>query len=214
MIRKKGAIFFSMLLVAVLCVSLVPVTMAEENSPIVSPPTLTAGYAANIVVEVAGGSLDGTKVTARILVNGEAYASPVENGRAVIRVPLSARIGAGQYTIDILMDGEVKQTGSIEVLPAPDGLWKLGIYYNQELSTPVLDILFGESITPQGKNYSVTVNGKAVSCQPAGDLVIRIVEAMDDYIIPGEKHSFVISGVKYKNYFPNYSFTFAISYSI
>ena len=213
MIRKKGAIFCNALLAAVLCMSLVPATaLAEETvSLAISPHTLTAGYAANIVVEVIGGHISGDGMTARIQVNGEDYTAPLENGRAVIYVPLSANIGPGDYTIDVLADGEVKQSGTIQVLSA-FGLWKVGIYYNQELDTFALDVVFAESIKPRDSNYSVTVNGKAVACMPAGDTTVRIVQALSGDLMVGQKCDVVVSGVKYKDHFPSYSFSFAISY--
>ncbi len=159
-----------------------------------------------VTVTAAEGSLDGAKLTAYLKVGGELlYPAEAVGGRA--RVYVAQAPAAGTYEIVVLAEGlTTKGSGQIEVVEYNTNIWTATAFSGEG---GLLNVSFNAKISSR-TNFAnaVTIAGSAYSAAVLGGNVLAVPVAYDS-IADGAR--IVITGVKYPELFPSYSFTFAVT---
>ena len=172
------------------------VTLSSSISKIV------AGYAANIPVDV---SFAGAAVSFDLGLYNPTGAlidtiSVLANGRYIFKVAASATAETGSYVI--------KQVGAEEEIviacaAQPNNLWAPAA----DISGNGVIVTFASDVTFAGAQKSIKIGDVAVDAgkATASGMVVTIADVAD-----AKGKTVVISGVKYPDLFPSYSFTFTV----
>ena len=156
---------------------------------------LTAGYAANVFVEI---DEPANGLTAEIKVNDVSYTAALNSDTsAIIAIPA---IGTENLVLSLLDEGKVIDSKTIKVNVMPADIWTAK---GSAVGDDVL-VEFAAKVSPIAKGYSAKVNGSAAVVAAEGDSALKVLNAK-----PSDK--IVISGIKFSDYFPSYSFTFTIN---
>ena len=165
--------------------------------------TLVAGYAANVKITLTGSELSGLKAT----LFGKT--ANVVNGVAVLTFTADEVLPVGAYDIIVSdeADTEVIQT-SIVVVPQPVNLWTPTAFTFEWEGINTVTIIFA---APVEINKAPVVGGVTV---PTSAVTIYNNSEYGDYIdiitpVPGGQ-SVVVSGVRFPELFPSFSFTFSL----
>lgn len=179
---------------------------AREVLPLavsVTPPSIVETVAANLIIAVSGEGLAGKDATAWLKTeDGLKYPTPVVNGAARMSVTSAPAAGAYKLVVET-SDGSAYGSCDIEVVPYNKDIWTVQVDTSLEGKTR---FLFAADISTL-KGYKVVVNDVTTLApvQSGNALVIDYAAQSND--------KFVISGVKYANLFPSYSFTFTVRYT-
>ena len=176
--------------------------IAEPKSKIVNyTENLTDGFAANVYVEIDM-PVDG--LVAEVVSNGNSYSAAFDGKTSVI-ISVPAMNGPENPVLKLVEQNKAIDSKTIQLNALPADIW-----------TPVAGIIepnnavsvqFAADVAPIAKGYKATLNGKTVTvlADSANKLVIQGAEAAK----AGDK--LVLSGVKYEQFFPSYSFTFSFT---
>ncbi len=170
----------------------VPKASVESVSAV---KTLVEGRAANVVISVAGPNLSGLKAS----LFGKT--ADIAGGTAALSFTAAQIPAAGSYSVDILDGDYIVAKAAISVVAEPAGLWKPAV----AISAGQTKITFGADISFNAAKKSVTVGGDPVAdnlLTAAGKVLTIAADATGKQI--------VVSGLKYADLFPSYSFTFTI----
>ena len=175
----------------------------------VTTPTIVETLAANLRVNVTGNNLEGQTLTAYLSVDGELlYPTDVTAGTGLMKIAV-APVADADCKIVVKVDGRDVQGASdplTVVVYNPATLWNPALDIDEDDN---LLVCFSDDIGPGVKGYAASVGGQAVACVPiSGENILRLDVKFAD-IAMGD--SIVVSGVKYPDLFPSYSFTFTIS---
>ena len=180
---------------------IVKTVVISSDAPYIKEYTngLTYGYAANVLVAVGNPAAG---LTAEIAMGGKIYAADVSGGSALVKV--TDVIKEANLALVLKSGGEVLQTRHITINPEPENLWTPSV----SLSGSDLRIIFAAKISEGVKGYSAILNDKAaLSISKVGDQALQI-----DNVSLMAENTVIVSGVKYPDYFPSYSFTFSIKF--
>lgn len=177
------------------------ITSAACTSPIIS------GYNAVVRFDIKGVSLEGKTITGTLL--GKEFTFD-EDGVALVRltkaeVPYVTGDALFPYVLYI---GGVEAWGSdILIKPKNVNLWTVNVRFAENKEP---EVIFNSAISPSPKGgYGATVNGKAVPVEQAGEYTLRIKTT--DYHESSD-NVMIVSGVKYAELFPSYSFSFTVHF--
>lgn len=163
---------------------------------------LVSGYSANVPVTVTTENADGLKVFAGVYLDGELKAqAEVAGGEALIKV------GAFNFTtasVKAWIEGtDAAKEIEIPVKATAPTLWEPAASEYEGKVT----IVFAEKIV-FAASKSATVHGaKATGMSIADENKLEIT----GYSAPGSGGDVKVSGIKYPELFPSYSFTFTVS---
>jgi hypothetical protein len=183
---------------------------AETPDPItavtVGVEQLVASCAANVPVTVAGEDLG--EVIVKIaskdgLVYGEAVMTGA--GKAVVRIEKDKDIPVGVYDVVVTAAGFSK-TAELNVVPLPGDIWEPTV----QPDDGDLLVIFAGAITPGAKGYGAAVNKTSVAFVQDDTRVLRLKNVS----LKDGANEIVVSGIKYEEYFPSYSFTFTLPYNL
>ena len=161
---------------------------------------LTKDYAANILVEI-GNPEEG--LTAEVMANGKAYSASFNAGdSALIKIP--EKIQDSALSLSLKKGDELLGTKPIIVNDLPEDVWSMTLQPDGE----GFRVIFAAKIAPSLNGYAATINGKKAAIAQNADNAIYCEETA---LEAGDEVR--ISGVKFPEYFPSYSFTFAKKYA-
>lgn len=168
---------------------------------------LTAGYAANVPVTVAGENLGDVNVKIVSKDGQTVYgeANMIGAGMAVVRIDAAKNITAGVYNVVVTADGAEK-IAELKVVAPSESIWSPALIAVSDK----LAIKFSEEISANTTKFGVKVSGIEVSAAIVAD---NTVLTSRDYSSLKSGDRVVISGIKYPALFPSYSFTFTINYA-
>ena len=177
-------------------------TVTISSGPYIKGYTssLTAGYPANILVAAGNPLVAG--LSAEVTVNGKIY-SAAFNGNESTIIKVTEVINEAELTLRLTSGGELLDSKPIAVNTMPIDIWSP----RAEAYGSGFRVIFAANISESVKGYAGTINGAAVAPVQVGSavLVFEYAELLDN-------NKLVISGVKYPDYFPSYSFTFSLSF--
>ncbi len=182
------------------------VVPAATISAVAAPSAIVQGYAANIPVTVASSNLpSGASIVVYPQTN-PTNSVAVVNGSATIHLNAADVSTVGAFTFVAEVAGtDIKATCSVEVCAAPANLWSPVVTVGPNSTV----VTFASDVTFNAAKKAVTVAGAPV----AGDSVTadgKVVTIAGTAAQSNDK--VVISGVKYADLFPSYSFTFTLTY--
>ena len=182
----------------------------EWASPLISNCTspIVSGCGANIMFTAQGKdeNLDGKSITGTLF--GKEFTFD-KNGVALLKlgsedVPDVTADTLFQYVLYI--DGVEAKSGDILVKPLNINIWTLTVKF-AENDEP--EAVFNTNITPIAKGYSVKVNGNPVAAEQTAVNTLSVKTTNYD---KAGGNTLIISGVKYADLFPSYSFTFTATF--
>ncbi len=164
-----------------------------------SVKTLVEGRSANVVVTLTGSDLNGLQ--ARLF--GKTL--NIVNGTATFSFKANELYVPGNYTIDIIdSDSFVVAKAPISIVAEPAGLWAPKLVIGEGSFT----VTFGSAITFNDAKKAVTI-GAGPAVDSALITVNGAVLTVAAPVQSGQKVT--VSGVKYAELFPSYSFSFGIT---
>ncbi len=172
-----------------------------EITSITAPAAVVAGCAANIPITIEGNYLDEAAITVSLF----GKSAEIVDNKALIKLDPSdipAVTETTTYYITASIGDTVIKNQPIKVQPNTNDLWALKFVAN---GNDKLDIVFGANIEPKTSSFIVKVNGQKVSYEKGADNVLTID-------IPASEAEITVSGVKFKELFPSYSFTLSGTY--
>ena len=166
----------------------------------VSTPTLVATCAANLSISVENDF--GKDLTAYLIMNGEErYPTALTNGTGFMRIEKGV-LAAGNYDL-VVKGADIDGKCTINVVAYnPDLLWSPKVI---EGENGKLEILFGDIISTKS-GVVVTVG----AAKPTAAIVADTPLLQVDIVYENVAGDIVVSGIKYADLFPSYSFTFTI----
>ena len=173
------------------------VTDVAISSPVAK---IVAGYAANIPVDVAFKN-EASSLTLG-LYNGETMLYSIDvsaAGRYTFALTAVDTAVAGVYTVKAVGARDL----AIACVAQPDTLWTPKVTFVEG----VLTVEFGAAISAGNAGYKAVLNGVSAAVTKTGDNVLTV----DAPLSLQEGSPLVISGVKYAELFPSYSFTFTLA---
>ncbi len=167
---------------------------------------LVEGYAASIPVSVTGENLDGAYIRSAMyadLAHGYQQMCPaieLVDGKGVLHIDADV-LTAGNYTVDAFLTGGASWVETpIVVVAKPENLWAPTVAFTGGNQA---SLIFGAKVSLTAK-AAVTVNGASATAAVLGDLEIGVT----GNFVADAPNKIVISGIKYPDLFPSYSFTF------
>ena len=159
---------------------------------------LTIGYAANILV-TAGNPVEG--MFAEVNVNDVAYKTNFSKaGTALLKVP--ARIDETALTLRLMSGSDLLDSKVIRMKELPANIWTASAM----VSGTDIKVIFAANVVPGSNEYTATLNGKAaVAVQDGADSIM-----LKNVLFNDDENIINISGVKFPDFFPSYSFTFTV----
>ncbi len=181
---------------------------AERNPELkgikVGVSQLVAGYGANVPVTVDGARLGDVDVSivsrdAAKTVYGQAKIGGA--GSVTVNIPAAKKIPAGVYDV-VASSGESGATAQLTVVAQPEGFWSPRV--TREAGKVVVTFSAPFGFNPAKK--AVTIGGSSVA-----DEKLTVEGAVLTIGAPAEEGAaVVISGVRFAELFPSYSFTFTL----
>ncbi len=167
---------------------------------------IVAGYAANIPATLTFAGEPAALTIALVDPNGAVVKTipASENGKYVLSITTDQAI-AGTYTIKALNGEAVVAQTQLECVAPPTDLWVPVVTVSEGKTI----VTFASDVTFNAAKKAVMIGGAAVanSMVTVAGAIVTIDQAAEN----GQK--VVISGVKYADLFPSYSFTFTLTYS-
>ena len=177
------------------------VVLATDKPYIISCTSgLTKGYKANVEVKV--GNFE-AGLSAVIVSGGIPYTAAF-NSEAYALVRITEVVNDAGLTLQLKKGDEVLDSKPISVQATSERIWTPEVKY----ADGALRIEFFANIGPSANGYKVVVNsGTGLVTEQAGNvLIVRVAE-------PSAQDTIIVSGVKYPELFPSYSFTFSLRYA-
>lgn len=191
------------------------ITVKDPNAAVitsvsVSTPNILSTLKAYLNISVAGENLDAADLSASLMVNGAPlYTVPVVNGSARMTVEAAPDVGVYQL---VVTDSKSAASGScgINVAQYDTNIWNVNLIFRENTQ---LGIQFNADITARDGKFDneVTINGVISPCVKADATSLTVPGVTSETLADGSK--IVITGVKFAQLFPSYSFTFTANYS-
>ncbi len=177
---------------------------------VVNSPSIVEGLAATLKIDLTGENLDGKEITAGFTAGGQTVGSPIaltaEGGVYRAKLALSSAPACGtDCAVVIWANRALLASFPITLLEyKPQDLWS-------PVYRPEPDggrIVFGETIAPAAKGgYALKIDGTSVSAWQSDRNTLSFSTPLPPQ--PGSK--IAVSGVKYPELFPSYSFSFTLN---
>ena len=189
-------------------------TEAVKLDVSVSTPSIVETLAANLEIAVAGDNVDDLVLSAYLKVGDELlYKTAIVNGKGLMRIP--AAPAKGQYSI-VVDDANIAVDGQaiINVVELPENIWNpeaVNGPSHLSIVNRIIKVTFNSKIEASSKGLTAVLDTE--------DAIMRSVRIIDDNIIEiyvlepdnlAKEYGATISGVKYPELFPSYSFTFTL----
>ena len=176
-------------------------TVTISDKPYIKDYTnsLTRECAANILVVIGNPAVG---LSAEVAVGGNTYKTSFNGGESAM-IKVTEAINETDLILRLTNGDELLDSKPIEMKDMPENLWEP----TAELSGNDLRIIFAAAVMAGPNGYAAAVNGVASVPIPDGDKILKFENAtlLDENTV-------VISGVKFPDYFPSYSFTFSFNF--
>ncbi len=168
----------------------------------VSTPKIVSSLAANLNITVSG--VDGANLWAFLEVDGQLlYGTLLVGGSG--RMTISAAPPAGWYSL-VVRDKGFSKEFMIEVVPYNTDIWAAACAVQEGKVV----LIFNEALTLKNAASCVKIGAATYGAAVLADgKTVEILNLSPNAVTAGTK--IVISGVKYPELFPSYSFTFTIN---
>ena len=174
--------------------------------------TLVSGYAAVLPVNVEGSRIAGKELTLSILneedeivytseaftLTDNTFSTKLNLGKDIMNLPV------GEYKVAATGDGVTSAQCSLIIAPSLPEYWEASVFESRYADKEMLEIRFPEVYYARTFNGDVFVNGTKYDFTVVGHSIF----VPDAPVSVGTQVK--ITGVKYPDLFPSYSFTFTV----
>ena len=175
----------------------------------IMPASIVETFAANIPVVAEGKNLAGKQLSAYMIDaagNQVGNKLALSNGKGTLKI--AAAPEAGDYKVVVEVDGGIPKAAPIAVVPYDIDIWKMSYALNDD---GFLVISFKADIADKPGVTVVKEDANVLGYAIVDKSIVTTFKPST--ITTHSTHAISVSGIKYPDLFPSYSFTFAGSYT-